>query len=67
MREVQFRNIISQDFICLYADTISNLDLSKAIATHFKKKIELKSVVLTSVIRDSCWDGKIHVTSAETG
>lgn len=39
MREVQFRNIISQDFIVLFADTISNLDLEKAIATHFKKKV----------------------------
>lgn len=67
MREVQFRNIISQDFVILFADTISNLDLSKAIVNHFKKKVELKSVVLTSVVRDNSWDGKIHVTSAETG
>lgn len=67
MREVQFRNIISQDFVILFADTISNLDLGKAITSHFKKKIDLKSVVLTTVLRDNSWDGKIHVTSAETG
>lgn len=67
MREVQFRNIISQDFVILFADTISNLDLNKAIVNHFKRKIELKSVVLTTVLRDHSWDGKIHVTSSETG
>lgn len=67
MREVQFRNIISQDFVILFADTMSNLDLGKAITTHFKKKAELKSVVLTTILRDNSYDGKIHVTSAETG
>lgn len=67
MREVQFRNIISQDFLILFADTVSNLDLSKAISMHFKKKAELKSVVLTTVLRECSFDRKIHITNSETG
>lgn len=66
MREVQFRNIISSDFLILFADTIANFNLSKAITTHFKKKADLKNVVLTTVIRDKSESGKIHITSQES-
>ena len=61
---MQFRNIISQDFLILYADTVSNLDLSKAITLHFKKKAELKSVVLTTILRESSSDHKVHITNS---
>ena len=63
MREVQFRNIISGDFLILFADTIANFNLSKAIATHFKRKADLKNVILTTIIRDNSESGKIHITS----
>ena len=63
---MQFRNIIAHDFLVVFADTITNLDLSKAIQIHFKKKVELKSVVLTSVLRDNSYDKKIHITSSES-
>ena len=38
MRETQFRNLISEDFLVLYADTLTNIDLSKMIESHFTKK-----------------------------
>lgn len=67
MRQVQFRNKISQDFLILYADTVTNINLTKAISGHFKKKAQLKSVVLTSIIRDNSFDNKIHITNPQTG
>lgn len=51
MREVRFRDLISQDFLVIYADAITNVDLSKVINTHFDKKNELRNVVLTTVMR----------------
>lgn len=48
IREIQFRNLVNEDFLVLYANTITNMDLGKMIYSHFLKKEELKSVVLTS-------------------
>jgi translation initiation factor eIF-2B subunit epsilon len=38
IREIQFRNLVSDDFLVLYANTITNMDLSKMIHSHFLKK-----------------------------
>lgn len=51
MREVRFRDLVSEDFLVVYADMITNVNLTKAIAYHFDKKVELRNVVLTSVMR----------------
>lgn len=51
MREVRFRDLISEDFLVVYGDTITNVDLPKMINTHFNKKIELRNVVLTTAMR----------------
>ena len=51
MREVRFRDLISEDFLSIYADTITNVDLTKMANVHFNKKIELRNVVLTTAMR----------------
>lgn len=51
MREVRFRDLISEDFLVLFADMITNVNLSKMVDTHFNKKIELRNVVLTTAMR----------------
>ena len=51
MREVQFRNIISSDFIIMFADNFCNFNLHNTIRHHFKAKVELKNVILTSVMQ----------------
>lgn len=66
MREVQFRNIISQDFLMMYADTFCNFNLFNAVNYHFKAKVNLKNVVLTSIIQKSNRPNKIHVINPTT-
>jgi NDP-sugar pyrophosphorylase family protein len=66
MREVQFRNIIAQEFMVTFADNLCNLDLSRAIKTHFQKKAELRNVVMTIVLKDHSYDQKIHVVRPES-
>lgn len=66
MREVQFRNIISQDFLMMYADTFCNFNLYNAVYHHFKAKADLKNVVLTTIMqRDNC-SNKIHIINSAT-
>ena len=66
MREVQFRNILSQDFLIMYADTFCNFNLYNAVNYHFKAKITLKNVVLTTVLQKSNSPNKIHVVNPQT-
>ena len=66
MREVQFRGNINSDFLIMYADTITNLDLTKAISTHFHNKSKLKNVVLTTIMREGGIDSKIHVLNKKS-
>jgi NDP-sugar pyrophosphorylase family protein len=51
MREVRFRDLVNEDFLVMYADTIINADLSKIVGLHFDKKTELRNVVLTTTMR----------------
>lgn len=51
MREARFRDLVSEDFLVMYADSLTNLNLSQIINFHFDKKAELRNVVLTSVMR----------------
>ena len=66
MREVRFRDLVSEDFLVMYADTIANFDLSKIITQHFEKKIELKNVVLSTAMRKGQSE-KIMVLNSNTG
>ena len=51
MREARFRDLVSEDFLVMYADSLTNLNLSQVINFHFDKKAELRNVVLTTVMR----------------
>lgn len=51
MREVRFRDLVSEDFLVMYADTLTNVNLTQLINYHFDKKIELRNVVLTTTMR----------------
>lgn len=66
MRNVQFRGVINEEFLIVHGDTVTNMDLSKAISTHIKKKKELKNVVMTTVMRQGGEDNCIHLTNSET-
>lgn len=66
LRNIQFRNLVSEDFIVMYGDTITNMDLGEAVNTHFAKKKELKSVAMTTVMRQGGVDENIHITNSET-
>jgi hypothetical protein len=39
MREVRFRDLVSEDFLVVYADMITNVNLTQAITYHFDKKV----------------------------
>lgn len=70
MREVQFRNIISEDFIIMYGDTFANFNLYNAINYHFKVKQDLKqanrNVVLTTIMQRENSSNKIHILNSST-
>ncbi len=66
IREIQFRNLVSDDFLVLYGNTVTNIDLSKMIHSHFLKKDELKSVVLTSGFQQG-FSKNIHILNSSTG
>lgn len=51
MREVRFRDLVSEDFLVMYADTLTNVNLTQLINYHFDKKTELRNVVLTTTMR----------------
>lgn len=51
MREVRFRDLVSEDFLVMYADTLTNVNLTQFINYHFDKKTELRNVVLTTTMR----------------
>lgn len=70
MREVQFRNIISEDFLVMYGDTFANFNLYNAINYHFKVKQDLKqanrNVVLTTIMQRENSSNKIHILNSST-
>ena len=66
MREVRFRDLISEDFLVMYADCITNVDLSSIISTHYAKKAELRNVVLTTVMRRG-ESSELMVVNSSTG
>lgn len=51
MREVRFRDLVSDDFLVMYADTLTNVNLAQLIDFHFQRKAELRNVVLTTAMR----------------
>jgi len=49
----------------MYADNITNLSLSDLTNNHFKKKIDLKNVVLTTAMRKGL-SSQIYVLNSST-
>jgi NDP-sugar pyrophosphorylase family protein len=62
---VQFRNLINEDFLVLYADMLTNIDLGSMIESHYNKKQELESVVLTSCMQVG-FSKHIHILNSHT-
>lgn len=62
-----FHNLVGQDFLIMYADTVTNIDFGKAFAFHAKKKAASKLVCLTSVLRQGGASNLMHITSESTG
>lgn len=50
----------------MYADTVTNIDLSKMVVSHHTKKEELKNVVLTTAFQTG-YSKNIHVLNSNTG
>ena len=50
IREMRFRNIIFQDFMIMFADTMTNFPLRRMIEQHFKNK-QLKNVISTTAVQ----------------
>lgn len=65
MREVNFRDLLSEDFIILYADNIANFNFNEMVNSHFDKKVDLKNVVLTTAMRKGT-SSQIHILNSST-
>ncbi len=53
MRDLDKRGILSNDFIVVYGDIVSNLNLDAALAEHRARRILNKEAIMTMVLREA--------------
>jgi NDP-sugar pyrophosphorylase family protein len=56
---------MSEDFLVMYADNITNISLNEMATIHFDKKQDLKNVVLTTAVRKGL-SSQIYVLNSST-
>lgn len=56
---------MSEDFLVMYADNITNINLNEMATIHFDKKQDLKNVVLTTAVRKGL-SSQIYVLNSST-
>lgn len=61
MRDLDQKQLITGDFLCIYGDVVANLSLSSALAAHRMRREKSKKAIMTMVLREA---GDIHRTKS---
>ncbi|KAI9658576.1 MAG: hypothetical protein M1821_002136 [Bathelium mastoideum] len=62
MRDLDKRGLLANDFLVVYGDVVSNLDLAPALAAHRARRARDKNAIMTMVLRSA---GPSHRTKAQ--
>lgn len=60
MRDLDDRAILTNDFIVVYGDVVSNLPLESALAAHKARRAADKSAIMTMVLREADMDHRTN-------
>lgn len=63
MRDLDSKELLTGDFLCVYGDVISNVPLEAALAAHRARRLANKNAVMTMVLREA---GTQHRTKAQS-
>ncbi len=62
MRDLDQKQLITGDFICVYGDVVANLPMETAIAAHRSRREKDKKSIMTMVLREA---GEAHRTKSQ--
>ena len=62
MRDLDQKQLITGDFICVYGDVIANIPMETAIAAHRARREKNKKAIMTMVLREA---GESHRTKSQ--
>lgn len=63
MRDMEQKQKLVGDFICVYGDVISNINMAPAVAEHKARREKDKKAIMTMVLRDA---GDAHRSKSQT-
>jgi translation initiation factor eIF-2B subunit epsilon len=61
MRDLDDRALLTNDFIVVYGDVVSNLPLESALAAHKARRAQDKSAIMTMVLREADTEHRTNV------
>lgn len=59
MRDLDQKQLIVGDFICVYGDVVTNISIDSALAAHRERRVKDKKAIMTMVLREA---GERHRT-----
>ena len=62
MRDLDQKQLIKGDFICVYGDVVANIPLDAALAAHRARREKDKKAIMTMVLREA---GNVHRTQTQ--
>lgn len=62
MRDLDQKQIINGDFICVYGDVVANIPIEAALTAHKKRREKSKNAIMTMVLREA---GDFHRTKGQ--